>query len=132
MTEKQKQDAALSELETRLQSACDKESRPDGPASRGGPQKMSGIGLATRIGVELVTTTLVGAALGWFLDDWLGTRPLLMIVFMLFGGAAGVSNVYRVVKGLDDGVGLGRAMRGKHEKGQGVDVGRGPDEISGP
>lgn len=130
MTEKQKQDAALSELETRLQSACDKESGPDGPASRGGPQKMSGIGLATRIGIELVTTTLVGAALGWFLDDWLGTRPLLMIVFMFFGGAAGVSNVYRVVKGLDDGVGLGRAMRDKHAKG--VDVGRGPDEMSGP
>jgi len=38
---------------------------------------------------------LVGAALGWVLDRWLGISPWGMIVFLLLGFTAGVLNVMR-------------------------------------
>ena len=44
-----------------------------------------GIALASRVGVELVVTTVVGAGLGYGLDRWLGTGPWLMIVGVWFG-----------------------------------------------
>mgnify|MGYP004528998541 FL=1 len=54
-----------------------------------------------RIGVELISGVLVGAAMGFVLDRLLETRPWLLILFMFFGGAAGVLNVYRFAKSED-------------------------------
>lgn len=82
------------------------ESLRDKTASRS-----SGIGMAWRISVELVSAVVVGSGIGWFLDGWLETRPWFMVVFLFLGGAAGVMNVYRVVKGYDDSVGFGQAAR---------------------
>ncbi|NKD55779.1 MULTISPECIES: AtpZ/AtpI family protein [unclassified Haematospirillum] len=113
MDEKQARHRALSDLEARIQSASGGRDEDSAGDQASGPRNMSGLGVAARISVEMVVTTLVGTALGWFVDGWLGTRPWLMIIFMFLGGAAGISNVYRVVRGLDDGVGLGRAMRHK-------------------
>lgn len=36
-----------------------------------------------------------GAGIGWVADQWLGTAPLGLIVFLLLGFAAGVLNVLR-------------------------------------
>jgi len=55
------------------------------------------LGVGMRVGVELVSALVVAVAIGWFLDDWLGTRPFLLIAFFVFGGAAGVANVWRLV-----------------------------------
>lgn len=54
-----------------------------------------------RVGTELVSGVLVGAALGYFLDKVFATPPLLLIIFLFFGGAAGFLNVYRFVKNED-------------------------------
>lgn len=51
-----------------------------------------------RVGTELLSGVLVGAAVGYVLDGVFGLRPWLLIVFMFFGGAAGVVNVYRFAK----------------------------------
>jgi len=48
-----------------------------------------------RLSSELVAGVLVGAAIGWTLDHWLGISPWGMIVFVLLGFAAGVLNVMR-------------------------------------
>ena len=48
-----------------------------------------------RLSTELVAGVLVGAALGWLLDRWLGTSPVGLIVFLLLGFAPGVLNVLR-------------------------------------
>ncbi len=48
-----------------------------------------------RLSTELVAGVLVGAAIGWVLDYWLGISPWGMIVFLLLGFAAGVFNVMR-------------------------------------
>ncbi|MBE1236451.1 AtpZ/AtpI family protein [Phaeovibrio sulfidiphilus] len=69
-----------------------------------------------RISVEMVTTIAVGGALGYGLDKWMGSAPFAMVLCLLLGGAAGVMNAYRVVKGLDDSVGLGAAIARKEAK----------------
>jgi len=48
-----------------------------------------------RLSTELVAGVLLGAALGWLLDHWLGISPWGLIVFLLLGFAAGVLNVMR-------------------------------------
>jgi ATP synthase protein I len=48
-----------------------------------------------RLSTELVAGVLLGGAIGWLLDRWLGISPWGMIVFLLLGFAAGVLNVMR-------------------------------------
>lgn len=60
-----------------------------------------GLSMATRIGVELVVSTVAGGAIGFFLDRWIGTKPWFMIVGILFGAAAGFRSVYRIASTLD-------------------------------
>jgi ATP synthase protein I len=59
----------------------------------------SAMGLAFRVGVELVAGVAVGAGIGYALDRWLGTGPWLMIVFFFLGAAGGMMNVYRAAMG---------------------------------
>lgn len=68
----------------------------------------SGLGFAMRLGVELVSALIVGVAIGYFLDRWLGTKPWLTLLFFVLGSAAGFINVYRVMTGLGQGIGYPR------------------------
>jgi ATP synthase protein I len=71
------------------------DAKPPGPneGADGGPSPW-GIGL--RVGVEMVSALLVAVAIGWALDRWLGTHGILLGVFVLLGGAAGILNVWRM------------------------------------
>lgn len=51
-----------------------------------------------RVGTEMLSGVLAGGAIGYFLDDWCQTKPVLLIVFLFLGGAAGFLNVYRFAK----------------------------------
>lgn len=51
-----------------------------------------------RVATELLSGVLVGAAIGFFLDRMLDTKPWLLVVFLLLGGVAGILNVYRFVQ----------------------------------
>ena len=53
------------------------------------------IGILANLGITMVAATAIGLALGYQLDKWLKTSPWLMIVFLLFGVAAGFINVFR-------------------------------------
>jgi ATP synthase protein I len=55
----------------------------------------SAIARGFRLSTELVAGVLVGAAIGWLIDRWLGISPWGMIVFLLLGFAAGILNVMR-------------------------------------
>jgi ATP synthase protein I len=104
---------SLDDLDARLREIRERDQGKGG----GGPvarQRPEGAALGFRIGIELVTAVAVGAGIGWGLDSWLGTKPWLMMLFLLLGGAAGVLNVYRLMKGMDDTVG-GGAARGSQE-----------------
>lgn len=56
----------------------------------------SAMGLGARVLTEFVAGIAVGALIGWQLDKWLHTSPLLLIVFLALGTAAGFWNVYRI------------------------------------
>ena len=57
---------------------------------------MSPWGIGLRVGVELVSALVVAVAIGYGLDRLFGTKPILIAVFVLLGGAAGVLNVWRL------------------------------------
>ncbi|MCW5716120.1 MAG: AtpZ/AtpI family protein [Bauldia sp.] len=59
------------------------------------PTGRAGQGMALRLATEFVAGILVGGAIGWFFDGWLGTSPWGLIVFLLAGFAAGVLNALR-------------------------------------
>jgi ATP synthase protein I len=46
---------------------------------------------------------VVGGGIGWLLDRWLGTSPLLLILFFLVGAAAGMYNVVRAAREINRG-----------------------------
>ena len=51
----------------------------------------------SRVATELLAGLLIGGCIGWTLDKWLDTNPWFLILFFLFGGAAGILNLWRVV-----------------------------------
>jgi ATP synthase protein I len=74
---------------------------------------------AGTIGLQLVVSTFIGLAMGYFLDKWLGTSPWLLIVFLILGIVAGFRDVFREAKRLQN----------KSEGGPGAGTGSsGPDK----
>jgi ATP synthase protein I len=56
------------------------------------------IGQLSSIGMSFVFALVIGFGAGYWLDGALGTKPWLAFVGFFFGLAAGVLNVYRVMK----------------------------------
>lgn len=57
--------------------------------------------LGFQLGVEFASGPIVGAAIGYMLDDLFDTKSIIMLTLTVFGGFAGVLNAYRYVKNLD-------------------------------
>lgn len=57
-----------------------------------------GLSIALRMGTEMVVATFVGAIMGYFLDQFLGTKPWCLVAGLLFGGAAGCLSIYRAAQ----------------------------------
>jgi len=72
--------------------------------ARGGKKldESSAYGVATRLVAELVSGLVIGGGIGWLLDRWLGTKPWMMVVFFLLGAGAGLSNVVRAAKQMNE------------------------------
>lgn len=64
-------------------------------------------GKAMRAATELAAALLVGGFLGFWLDKWLETKPLFMILLFFAGFAAGFLNIYRAQTGQPFRVGMG-------------------------
>jgi len=56
------------------------------------------LGKALKISTELVAAVFVGAIIGFLLDNWFDTKPLLTICFFFIGTFAGILNVFRSAK----------------------------------
>ena len=63
---------------------------------------MSGMSRGFRLASEFVAAILVGAGLGWIIDSFLPTRPWATVILLLLGFAAGVLNVVRATKEMND------------------------------
>ena len=105
---------SLAEIQSRLEALKPEEVSAEQEATE--ERARSGVGFGLRIGTELVSAVVVGFAIGYALDRALNTKPLFLMIGLLLGAAAGFMNVYRVVKGLDDAVGLGRALEEKKRR----------------
>ena len=65
-------------------------------------ENSSFIGSAFKLGTELVSAVLVGTIIGFILDTWFGTKPWLIIVFFFLGSAAGILNVIKAAKKMQE------------------------------
>ncbi len=50
------------------------------------------------IGLHLVSGIVVGVLIGYYLDKFFNTSPLLTIIFFFFGIGAGFRNMYKDVQ----------------------------------
>ena len=85
----------LEDLKTRLKIAKSKLQNGD---HKKPDKKGVYLGNAFKLGTELVAAVAVGTIIGFILDNWFGTKPILIIVFFLFGAVAGIVNVFRAAK----------------------------------
>ncbi|HLH94277.1 MAG TPA: AtpZ/AtpI family protein [Xanthobacteraceae bacterium] len=86
--------ARLQRLGERLgQHQSDRPSEIDrGPGANADP---SALAFGLRLSAEFVAGIVVGGAIGWLMDRWLGTTPWGLIVWLLLGFAAAILNMMR-------------------------------------
>ena len=89
----------LKEISTRLEIAKKKISK--NKKINGGSNAAS-FGKAMKISTELVAAVAVGAILGYILDNWFDTKPLLTIIFFIMGVVAGILNVVKSAKKMQE------------------------------
>lgn len=87
----------LAELEERLQEARRQRGTNDQAES-----SQSKLGIAFRLVTELLAGVIVGGGIGWALDRFFGTSPFLLIVMFLLGVAAGMVNVVRAARQMEE------------------------------
>jgi len=56
------------------------------------------LGLASMMGIHLVSGVIVGMVMGFYLDKYFGTKPWLMLLFLIFGIIAGYRNMFREIQ----------------------------------
>lgn len=98
-------------FEERLEAARARRETGNRPGATGQQTSQRGLGLAFRVGVEIVSALILGVGIGWGLDRWLETAPWFLVLFFFLGSAAGVLNVYRTVSGIGLGPGYRRPDR---------------------
>jgi ATP synthase protein I len=57
-------------------------------------QLIKSLGFLSGVGISMVAAILIGMAMGYYLDKWLGTSPWFLLIFLLFGIIAGFRNIY--------------------------------------
>jgi len=87
------------DLDTRLKIAKSKLENSEIKTDR---KKGIFLGNVFKLGTELVAAVAVGSIIGFILDNWFGTKPLLIILFFLFGSAAGIYNVIKAAKKMQE------------------------------
>jgi ATP synthase protein I len=84
----------LSDLDRKLDGGQKHEVLSDREVRR----RSTALGKAFRLSTELVAGVFGGGVIGWLLDQWLGTMPWLLIIFLMLGLAAGLLNAIRTAK----------------------------------
>ena len=87
------------QFKTRLKIAKDKilkrsQSSEDSQSSK--------LGIAFKMSTEMVAAVLVGTIIGFILDNWFGTKPWLILLFFFVGVIAGILNVCRTAKSMQN------------------------------
>ena len=88
-------DESLNSLKKKIQEAKEKIEEPVVEAPKP-------LGKIMKVVVEIVAAMAVGLGIGILIDNCFDTRPFFIIVFFLLGSAAGIMNVFRVAKSLQN------------------------------
>tara|TARA_B100001564_G_C20624813_1_gene664168 strand:- start:504 stop:830 length:327 start_codon:yes stop_codon:yes gene_type:complete len=83
---------SLEELDASIKQA--KERLDDNKPSS---KRSSSSSLGSRICIELFAGIAVGCFIGYYLDDWLKTKPLFFIICFFLGCAGSGVNIYRMI-----------------------------------
>jgi ATP synthase protein I len=57
-------------------------------------------GPGLQAGIDVVAGVAGGTLIGWALDAWLETAPVLLVVFLVLGSVAGLRNAVRTLQAL--------------------------------
>jgi ATP synthase protein I len=87
------------EFDRRLAAARERQAEQHRP--RRGAMPMSGAAIGFRIAVEILAAIAVGVFAGYWIDQWLGTKPWMLILFCILGFGAALANVMRTARELD-------------------------------
>ena len=92
------EDPKLASLEERLRAARRAEEQRTHPTGGGfgvpGPGEKTG----QRVISTLVGYPIGGGIVGWLLDEWLGTRPWIMLALLFLGFAGACYQVFKISK----------------------------------
>ena len=89
----------LEDFKTRLKIA---KSKLQKRKSQNSEKKGIFLGNAFKLGTELIAAVIVGTIIGFILDSWFDTKPLLIIIFFIFGSVAGILNILRAAKKMQE------------------------------
>ena len=85
----------LKEISTRLEIA--KKNIKEIEEKKRGSNATS-FGKALKISTDLVAAVVIGSTIGFLLDNWFDTKPMLTICFFFMGVVAGILNVFKSAK----------------------------------
>ena len=100
----------VSELDKRLSDAATAQNKP--PVAHDDVRRNKALGMGMQMAMDLVLAPVFGAGIGWGLDKLLGTRPVMLLVFLAFGIAAGILNLTRTYRQIqaDAGKDIGKDL----------------------
>ncbi|NDV20319.1 hypothetical protein GO013_12960 [Pseudodesulfovibrio sp. JC047] len=80
-------------------------------------------GTAGTMGLHIVSAIIVGLTIGYFLDDYFGTKPWLIMIFFFVGVVAGFKMVFEDFRKLQrrEEAKKARSLKQEGEKGAGQD-----------
>ncbi|MGL4336379.1 MAG: AtpZ/AtpI family protein [Turicibacter sp.] len=64
-------------------------------------QAMKSLSLLSQVGISMIANIFVGLFIGKFLDQWLGTSPLFLLIFIFVGVGSGLKSVYTLIIKMD-------------------------------
>jgi ATP synthase protein I len=84
------------ELEKQINAALAQDQKAKNSEKHSVSKDLKGMNKGLRAGSELLGAVIVGAVLGYWLDRFLGTTPLFMIILLFIGFITGFYNIYRL------------------------------------
>jgi ATP synthase protein I len=69
-------------------------------------QLFRSLGFLSSVGISMVAASFIGLYIGIYLDEWLGSKPWMTIIWLVIGIAAGFRNIFimtrRALRDQDD------------------------------
>ena len=90
----------LNDFKTRLKIA--KKKLINSSENKDNNRNSSSMGSAFKLSTDLVAHVAVGTIIGFILDSWFDTKPWLIIIFFFLGSIAGILNVIKTAKQMQE------------------------------